>query len=197
MTGRAAQRIAELRDEARACHGCSLWLRGTQTVFGAGPVPARLMLVGEQPGDREDVEGHPFVGPAGRLLRDALAEAELTLEAAYVTNAVKHFKWRGRGRRRIHDKPTSSEVQACLPWLLAELELVRPHVLVLLGATAAQALLGRDFRVSQSHGVPIDAPHAPVVLATTHPSAVLRAGPRRDELYAALVSDLRVAAGHL
>jgi uracil-DNA glycosylase len=197
MSADAGGRIAMLREEARGCRNCSLWQRGTQTVFGAGPVPARLMLVGEQPGDREDVEGRPFLGPAGKLLAGALAEAGLAGEDVYVTNAVKHFKWRGRGKRRIHDKPTNVEVHACLPWLLAELELVRPRVLVLLGATAAQALLGRDFRVSRSHGVPIESKHASIVLATTHPSAVLRAGPRREELYADLLADLRVAAGHL
>jgi len=151
------------------------------------------MLVGEQPGDQEDRAGAPFVGPAGRLLDRALDEAGIDRRKAYVTNAVKHFKWKARGKRRIHDKPTWSEQSACRPWLEAELELVKPRVLVLMGATAAQSLLGRDFRLTQHRGEPLDSDLAELVTATIHPSAVLR-GENRDELFQGLVDDLRVAA---
>jgi len=155
-----------------------------------------MLLVGEQPGDREDVEGAPFVGPAGRLLDRALAEARIDREQVYLTNVVKHFKWRpasSGGKRRIHDKPNRAEIQACLPWFRAELEAVRPQVLVLLGATAAQALLGTQFRISRERGRPLDSDLARTVIATAHPSAVLRAESRREAAYAALVDDLRVA----
>lgn len=165
-------------------------------MFGVGPVRAALMLVGEQPGDREDVEGLPFVGPAGRLLDRALADAGIARDHVYLTNVVKHFKWRpqsGGGERRIHDKPNRSEIQACLPWFRLELEHVRPRVVVLLGATAAQALLGTQFRVSREHGRPLDSDLAEIVVATAHPSAVLRAEGRRETEYAALVEDLRLA----
>ena len=200
MTAEPAARLLEAtRREAAKCRNCDLWRLGTQTVFGEGPVPASLMLVGEQPGDREDLAGLPFVGPAGGLLDDALAEAGIERGDAYLTNVVKHFKWRHEGgKRRIHDKPNRTEVRACLPWFHGELGLVRPKVLVCLGATAAQALLGPGFRISADHGVPVPAPNlAPVVLATTHPSAVLRAGKRRGEVYAQLIADLRVAASAL
>jgi len=189
-------RLASVRSRARRCRACPLWATATQTVFGAGPVPATMLLVGEQPGDREDVEGAPFVGPAGRLLDRALAEARIDREQVYLTNVVKHFKWRpasSGGKRRIHDKPNRAEIQACLPWFRAELEAVRPQVLVLLGATAAQALLGTQFRISRERGRPLDSDLARTVIATAHPSAVLRAESRREAAYAALVDDLRVA----
>jgi DNA polymerase len=167
-------------------------------VFGEGPEDAELMLVGEQPGDREDREGRPFVGPAGRLLDEALAEAGIDRSRAYLTNAVKHFKWRASGKRRIHAKPNWSEIAACRPWLDSELEVVRPDVLVCLGATAAQALLGRTFRVTKQRGQPVESDLAPHVLATIHPSAILRGDPesRKSEL-AAFVKDLEVAASLL
>ncbi|HXH81705.1 MAG TPA: UdgX family uracil-DNA binding protein [Candidatus Tectomicrobia bacterium] len=189
-------RLESVRERARACRNCPLWESATQTVFGEGPVPAPLLLVGEQPGDREDLEGHPFVGPAGRLLDRALVEAGLEREQAYVTNVVKHFKWRpgGGGAKRIHDKPDRGEIDACLPWFRLELELVQPRVLVCLGATAAQALLGREFRVSRARGVPVESELAPVVIATVHPSSVLRAGERRDVELEGLVHDLRAVA---
>jgi uracil-DNA glycosylase len=157
------------------------------------------MLVGEQPGDREDLAGRPFVGPAGRVLDEGLAEAGIDRELAYVTNVVKHFKWTGRGKRRIHAKPNWSEIAACRPWLEAELAVVEPRVLVCLGATAAQALLGRDFRVTRQRGELIDSPLAPSAVATVHPSSILRAADEqaRQAEYAAFVDDLRVVAGLL
>lgn len=199
MPARASTQLASVRERARGCRACPLWENATQAVFGEGPVPAPLLLVGEQPGDREDVAGHPFVGPAGQLLDRALAEAGLDRDAAFVTNVVKHFKWRpgGGGTRRIHDKPSRGEIDACLPWFRLELELVRPDVLVCLGASAAQALLGPGFRVTRERGVPVDSDLAPVVMATIHPSAVLRAGERRRAEYAGLVEDLRAAARSL
>jgi len=185
---------------AARCRACDLWARATQTVFGKGPVPARWMLVGEQPGDREDVEGEPFVGPAGRLLDEALGEAGIDREAVFVTNVVKHFKWRPApgSKRRLHERPNRTEVGACLPWVESELALVRPEALVLLGATAAQALLGDDVRVTRDHGKPIDSTLAPLVLVTVHPSAVLRARGEdaRAAAKAGLIDDLRVAARH-
>jgi uracil-DNA glycosylase family protein len=164
-------------------------------VFGAGTSTARLMLVGEQPGDREDREGKPFVGPAGRLLDQALEDAGIDRRAAYVTNVVKHFKWTARGKRRIHAKPNWSEIAACRPWLEAELAVVKPEILVALGATAAQALFGRDFRVTKQRGTPVETELAPKALATIHPSAILRAdeADREHELHA-FVDDLRAAA---
>jgi DNA polymerase len=167
--------LAALRAAAAGCHACPLWKRGTQTVFGEGSARARLVLVGEQPGNDEDVTGRPFVGPAGRLLDRALAEAGIERRAVYVTNVVKHFKWEPKGKRRIHQKPNALEIAACLPWLIAELEVVKPRVVVCLGATAAQALLGRTFRVSQRRGELVESPLAPHVMATVHPSAILRA----------------------
>jgi DNA polymerase len=189
--------LPALHEAARGCRACPLWERGTQTVFGSGSVGAEVMLVGEQPGDEEDLSGLPFVGPAGRLLDRALAAAGIDRRAAYVTNAVKHFKWVPRGKRRIHQKPTAGEVRACRPWLEAEIAAVRPRAIVCLGATAAQALLGREFRVSEQRGVLLRSPLAPLVIATVHPSAVLRApddAARRAE-HARLVEDLaRLAA---
>jgi uracil-DNA glycosylase family protein len=170
----AARSYDELKRSADGCRACSLYQNAIQTVFGEGPAPARLMLVGEQPGDQEDLQGRPFVGPAGQLLDWALEKAGIERGAAYVTNVVKHFKWVPRGRRRIHSKPSSLEIKACLPWLEAELELVRPKVLVCLGSTAAQALLGSTFRVTQERGRWLRSRLAPHVMATVHPSALLR-----------------------
>ena len=190
--------LASLREAAAGCQACPLWRTGTQTVFGEGAKKAEVMFVGEQPGDREDREGHPFVGPAGRLLDEALEEADIDRTRAYVTNVVKHFKWQARGKRRIHAKPAWSEVAACRPWLDAELTVVKPDVLVCLGATAAQALLGRSFRVTRDRGKPVDSDLAPHVLATIHPSAILRADAEtRATERAALVDDLRVVASLL
>jgi uracil-DNA glycosylase len=167
--------LAALRQGAAHCRGCHLWQRATQTVFGAGPEDARLMLVGEQPGHEEDLAGLPFVGPAGRLLDRALEEAGIDRRQVYVTNVVKHFKWEAKGRRRIHAKPSAMEIAACLPWLEAELDVIKPSALVCLGATAAQALLGPKFRVTRQRGEWISSRWAPQVMATIHPSAILRA----------------------
>jgi uracil-DNA glycosylase family protein len=165
-----------LRRAVHECRGCDLWRNATQAVFGEGIARARVMLVGEQPGDKEDLAGHPFVGPAGQVLDEALEAAGIDRRQVYVTNAVKHFKWKARGKRRIHDKPNTVEIAACRPWLDAELSVVKPRVLVPLGATAAQALLGRSFRVTQHRGEPIeDTGLAEFVVATVHPSSVLRA----------------------
>jgi uracil-DNA glycosylase family protein len=187
------QTLPRLREAAAGCRACPLWQTGTQTVFGEGARSAEVLFVGEQPGDREDREGRPFVGPAGRLLDEALVEAGIDRRLAYVTNVVKHFKWVGRGKRRIHQKPNWSEIAACRPWLEAELAVVGPRVLVCLGATAAQALLGREFRVTQRRGELVDTELAPKALATVHPSSILR-GDNRDAEYAAFVDDLRVVA---
>jgi DNA polymerase len=185
--------LPALRDAAAGCRACDLWERGTQTVFGEGAESAELVLVGEQPGDREDLSGRPFVGPAGRLLDEALAAARIDRRSAYVTNAVKHFKWEPRGKRRIHQKPNAAELRACRPWLDAELAALRPRALVCLGATAAQALLGRTFKVTLHRGEILrDSPLAPLVMATVHPSSILRAPDdesRRRELEA-FVADL-------
>jgi uracil-DNA glycosylase family protein len=167
--------LPALRQAAARCRGCLLWERATQTVFGAGPSDARVMIVGEQPGHEEDLAGLPFVGPAGRLLDRALEEAGLDRREVYVTNVVKHFKWVPKGKRRIHAKPTPPEIAACLPWLEAELDVVKPTALVCLGATAAQALLGPKFRVTRERGQWISSRWAPYVMATVHPSAILRA----------------------
>ncbi len=185
-----------LHEAIQGCRGCPLYANATQAVFGAGPVTARLMLVGEQPGDQEDRAGEPFVGPAGRVLDRALEAANIDRRQTYVTNAVKHFKWKARGTRRIHDKPSWSEQVACQPWLNVELDMVSPRGIILLGATAAQSLLGRDFRVTTSRGRLLESNLADVVLATIHPSAVLRADDR-DEAFAGLVDDLEVAAAAL
>jgi uracil-DNA glycosylase family protein len=185
--------LKKLRETAAGCKACPLWESGTQTVFGEGSPQAEVVLVGEQPGDQEDLAGKPFVGPAGRLLDKALEEAGIDRKLAYVTNVVKHFKWQARGKRRIHQKPNAAEVAACRPWLDAELSLLKPKVLVCLGATAAQALLGRQFRVSKDRGVPVDSDLAPVVMATVHPSAILRSDDREQEM-AMFVEDLRHVA---
>lgn len=184
-----------LRQAARGCTACHLYKRGTQTVFGEGPKRAPLMLVGEQPGDYEDVAGKPFVGPAGKILDRALEEAGIERDHVYVTNVVKHFKWEPRGKRRIHQKPNSREIAACRPWMEAELRLVRPKVLVCLGATAAQAIFGPSFRVTRDRGKVLDSPFAPQVVATVHPSSLLRQPNEesREREYKLFVKDLRVA----
>jgi uracil-DNA glycosylase family protein len=191
--------LDELRSLAEGCRACALWRRATQTVFGDGPDAATLLIVGEQPGNSEDLEGAPFVGPAGQLLDRALVEAGIDREAVYVTNVVKHFKWRRApsGKRRIHQKPDRGEVEACRPWLEAEVARIRPRLVVCLGATAAQALLGRSFRVTKEHGKVLPSDLGPVV-ATIHPSAVLRApDDSRETAYRGMVDDLRAAAAHL
>jgi uracil-DNA glycosylase len=181
------------RETAASCTNCDLYKNATQTVFGEGSPNAQVMLVGEQPGDQEDLAGQPFVGPAGRLLDKALEEAGIDRKLAYVTNVVKHFKWQPRGKRRIHQKPNAAEIAACRPWLDAELALVKPRVLVCLGATAAQALLGRQFRVSKDRGKPVESELAPVVMATVHPSSILRSDDREAEM-AMFVEDLQRVA---
>jgi uracil-DNA glycosylase len=187
--------IPKLKEAAAGCTACPLHETGTQTVFGEGTSKAEVMFVGEQPGDQEDLQGEPFVGPAGKLLDKALEEVSIDRSQVYVTNVVKHFKWQARGKRRIHQKPNWSEVAACRPWLEAELEVVEPRVLVCLGATAAQALLGRDFRVSRQRGEPVDSDLAEHVMATVHPSSILRADEDRRELeYRAFVDDLKTVA---
>ena len=167
--------LPTVRDAAKDCQACDLYLGGTQTVFGEGARKAELMLVGEQPGDQEDRAGHPFVGPAGKLLDRALADAGIDGAAVYVTNVVKHFKWEPRGKRRIHKRPNAGEIAACRPWLDTEIQLVKPRAIVCLGATAAQALLGRQFKVTAHRGEFIASPLAPIVTATVHPSSILRA----------------------
>ena len=179
--------LEDLRAAAAECRACDLWKTGTQTVFGEGKRTAKIVLVGEQPGDKEDLAGRPFVGPAGRVLDEALEAAGVDRSLAYVTNAVKHFKWVARGKRRIHQKPNAIELAACRPWLDAELDVVKPQVLVALGATAAQALLGRQFRVTKQRGVPVESDLAPYVVATVHPSSILRQ--ETDEDRAAAMSD--------
>jgi uracil-DNA glycosylase family protein len=187
--------LPKLREAAAGCKACDLWKTGTQTVFGEGRSTAEVMFVGEQPGDREDRAGRPFVGPAGRLLDQAMEEAGIDRRTAYVTNVVKHFKWRAKGKRRIHQKPSWSEIAACRPWFDAELGAVKPRVLVCLGATAAQSLIGRDFRITRQRGRPVESDLAPVVVATIHPSAILRADDEdRDKEMEAFVSDLRGVA---
>ena len=167
--------IPVLRKAASDCKACDLWKAATQTVFGEGNPRAAVMLVGEQPGDQEDRVGQPFVGPAGKLLDQALAEVGIDRATVYVTNVVKHFKWVERGKRRIHKKPRQSEIQACHPWLESELRAVKPKILVCMGATAAQALLGKDVSVTRMHGQPFKSPYAPLAIATMHPSSILRA----------------------
>jgi uracil-DNA glycosylase family protein len=187
--------LPKLREAAAGCTACPLHETGTQTVFGEGSAKAEVVFVGEQPGDQEDLQGKPFVGPAGKLFDKALEEAGIDLSQVYVTNAVKHFKWQARGKRRIHQKPNWSEIAACRPWLDAELEVIQPRVLVCLGATAAQALLGRDFRVSRQRGELVDSDLAENVIATVHPSSVLRADEAtREQEYDALVRDLEKVA---
>ncbi|HTW86218.1 MAG TPA: UdgX family uracil-DNA binding protein [Candidatus Sulfotelmatobacter sp.] len=188
-----------LREAAAGCHGCDLYRHATQTVFGEGPLHATAMLIGEQPGDREDREGHPFVGPAGKLLHEALAEAGIDPARVYITNAVKHFAFVERGKRRIHRAPKRTEVRACLPWLEAELRLIQPGVVVALGATAAQALLGPKFRVTEERGRLVTSELAPRVVATVHPASILRAidEDARRAARAEFVDDLRTVAGLL
>jgi uracil-DNA glycosylase family protein len=188
--------ISSVRDAAKDCQACDLYKRGTQTVFGEGMRHAELMLVGEQPGDAEDLAGKPFVGPAGRVLDKALGEAGIDRSRVYVTNVVKHFKWEPRGKRRIHKKPNAAEIGACRPWLDTEIQLVKPRAIVCLGATAAQALLGRQFKVTTQRGEFIPSPLAPIVMATVHPSSLLRAPDeetrhRETKLF---VEDLRTVA---
>jgi uracil-DNA glycosylase len=196
---RPARSLDSLRAPAAKCRACPLWQRGTQTVFGEGDAHARLMLVGEQPGHEEDLAGRPFVGPAGKLLDRALDAAGIDRGRVYVTNVVKHFKWEPRGKRRIHAKPNAGEIAACRPWLDAELELIKPDVVVCLGATAAQALLGRQFRVSKDRGRFVPSPLAKHVLATVHPSSILRA-PDDETRHAEMtrfIEDLRTVASVL
>jgi uracil-DNA glycosylase len=191
--------LPALRRAAAGCRGCDLWRDATQTVFGAGGAKAGLMLVGEQPGDREDIEGEPFVGPAGKLLNRALEEAGVAREDAYLTNAVKHFKWRPRGKRRLHQTPRVGEVEACKPWLVAEVEAVHPEALLALGATAARAVFGPKVKVTKDRGRLLETPLAPLAAVTVHPSAILRARDHdeREDAFAGLVDDLRAIAAAL
>jgi uracil-DNA glycosylase len=191
--------LAGLREASAGCRACGLWRNATQTVFGEGTSNARVMLVGEQPGDREDLSGRPFVGPAGKLLDRALEDAGIDRAAVYVTNVVKHFKFEPRGKRRIHKKPAADEISACRPWLEAELAVVKPKAIVCLGATASQALLGRTFRLTQHRGELVDSPLAPMVTATVHPSSILRAQDEeaRHVEYERFVRDLKALAARL
>jgi uracil-DNA glycosylase family protein len=189
--------VEQLKEAAASCRACDLWEHATQTVFGEGREGSKLMFVGEQPGDQEDLQGRPFVGPAGRLLEKALEEAGIDRRRVYVTNAVKHFRWTRRGKRRLHEKPNAAQVRACRPWLDAELAVVKPGIVVLMGATAAQAVMGPAFRVSKDRGRVISSPLGVPVLATVHPSSILRATDEesRDAALASFIADLRVAAG--
>jgi DNA polymerase len=189
-----AKPLKQLREEARACQDCPLWANATQTVFGAGDPHARVMLVGEQPGDEEDKKGLPFVGPAGRLLDRALEAAGVEREHLYVTNAVKHFKWQLRGKRRLHKTPAQREVDACHQWLEGEIRTVKPRVIVALGSTAAKAIIGKDFKVSVERGQFVESPLAPHVFATLHPSALLRLREEQEKeaAFAQLVKDLKL-----
>ena len=190
--------LAALRREAADCRNCPLWEHATQTVFGEGRAHAALMLVGEQPGDHEDKEGHPFVGPAGHLLDRALDTAGIDRAALYVTNAVKHFKWEPRGKRRIHQRPNTGEIKACHPWLESEIAVVKPELVVAMGAVAAQSLLGPSFRLTKHRGEIVDSLFGPLVTATIHPSAILRApDDDRDAQFDGFVHDLRTAADHV
>jgi len=191
--------LPALREAAAGCRACDLYKTGTQTVFGQGAEHAQVMFVGEQPGDREDREGKPFVGPAGRVLDEALEEAGIDRRRVYITNAVKHFKWKPQGKRRLHQKPNAAEINACRPWLDGEIAVVKPHLLVLLGATAAQALLGRDFRVSVQRAQLMERPGLPPMMATVHPSSILRApdDETREIEMRAFVQDLKHVAQHL
>jgi uracil-DNA glycosylase family protein len=187
--------LSTLTTAAKSCKGCDLYKNATQTVFGEGPANARVIFVGEQPGDQEDQAGHPFVGPAGNLLNSMLEKVGIDRGEVYVTNAVKHFKWEPRGKRRIHSKPSARQVTACKPWLKAEVEVIKPDVIVALGATAAQAIIGKDFKVTQGRGKPIiDNPWAPCIVATVHPSSLLRAPDEaaRREAFRRFEEDLRV-----
>jgi uracil-DNA glycosylase family protein len=187
--------LDQVRAQARRCTRCPLYKTGTQTVFGEGPANARIIMIGEQPGDQEDLAGRPFIGPAGKLLDKALEEAGVDRSQVYVTNAVKHFKWEPAGKRRLHKKPNGREIAACRAWLDAEMELIHPEIVVALGATAAQALMGKTFLVTKQRGQLIEAPWAERFLATVHPSSILRApSGDREIAFAALVSDLKVVA---
>ena len=188
--------LFSLREAAADCKACDLWENATQTVFGEGARRAKVLFIGEQPGNEEDLQGKPFVGPAGRLFDQALEEAGIDRRQTYVTNVVKHFKWEARGRRRIHKKPNTTEIQACKPWLEAEIAAVKPRIIVCLGATAAQTLLGNQFRVTRQRGQPVPSPLAPIVMATVHPSSILRAPDeqaRRSEMQQ-FVDDLTLVA---
>ena len=188
--------LRSVAEASKECRGCPLWARATQTVFGEGPRSANVLFVGEQPGDKEDLAGHPFVGPAGRVFDDALAEAGIDRKRVFVTNAVKHFKWRASGKRRLHERPNGAEIAACRVWLELELRLVKARIVVALGATAAQALLGRSFRVTKDRGKLVSSPLAERVVATVHPSSILRApdhDSRRAEMRA-FVRDLKTVA---
>ena len=191
--------LTALRQAASHCRGCNLYRNATQTVFGEGLVKSRMMVIGEMPGDQEDQQGHPFVGPAGRMLDEAFAAAEIDRRDLFVTNAVKHFKWQARGKRRLHKKPLQSEITACRPWLDAEIEVVDPSVIICLGATAAQTLLGQEFRVTRQRGELLPRGPARWTLATWHPSAILRnpEPERRDQMRQVLIGDLRRAAEKL
>jgi len=198
MVTTSLRTIAELREAASDCRACDLYKMATQTVFGGGPAKSKIMFVGEQPGDQEDRVGHPFVGPAGRLLDQALETVGIEHSKVYLTNVVKHFKWdaAARGKKRIHKKPRSSEIHACRPWLDAELRVVKPRILVCLGSTAAQSLLGRTFSVTRQRGQLIDSPLAPFVMATVHPSSILRApdSDARQLQMRAFINDLRIVS---
>jgi uracil-DNA glycosylase len=191
--------LSEVRELAAHCKACDLWRDATQTVFGEGAEDSEVVLIGEQPGNQEDLQGKPFVGPAGKVLDEALERAGIERGAVYITNAVKHFKWTRKGKLRIHQKPRSDEVEACRPWMDAEIALTNPKVIVCMGATAAQALLGKKFRLTQHHGEFVTAPQKPPITATLHPSAVLRAPTEEDRhsMMAQLVSDLKVVARKL
>ena len=210
MTRRKSQGSAEslipeqltlpgLQRAAAGCKACDLWENATQTVFGEGKRSAKVLFIGEQPGNDEDLQGRPFVGPAGRLLDQALEEAGIDRRQTYVTNVVKHFKWEPRGKRRIHKKPNSTEIDACRPWLEAEIAAVKPRVIVCLGATAAQTLLGKEFRVSRQRGQPIPSPLAPLMLATVHPSSILRASDEQSRHLEMqhFIDDLKIVADAL
>lgn len=190
------QTLGDLRRVAAGCTACDLHARATQTVFGEGPSSATVMLVGEQPGDREDIEGHPFVGPAGKLLDRALKDAGIDRRRVFITNAVKHFSWQARGKKRLHKKPKVTQIDACRPWLDAEIEKVAPEIIIALGATAAQVLFGKAFRVTRQRGEPVPSNLAPVAVATVHPSSILRMPDEaaRAAAYDSFVGDLRSAA---
>jgi len=190
----ASHDLKKLRSAAPNCRGCELYERATQVVFGEGPQDAKVVMVGEQPGDEEDRRGHPFVGPAGRLLGKAMQEAGLDRDKIYVTNAVKHFKWVERGKRRIHAKPNGMEISACKPWLEAELAAITPELVVCLGATAAQSLMGNAFRITKERGHFFSHPWAKLLVATIHPSAILRVPDRYEEEYSLFVQDLKIVA---
>jgi len=193
-----ARSVEQLREAAASCQACDLWVEATQTVFGEGSEHSRMMLVGEQPGDQEDLQGKPFVGPAGRLLERALDEAGIDRRRVYITNAVKHFRFTRRGKRRLHEKPNAGQIRACRPWLDGEIEAVRPRIIVLLGATAAHAVMGPAFRVSKQRGEVLNSPAGVPVVATVHPSSILRAADNesREAAMSSFIADLRVAAKH-